>query len=219
MSAPSPTAAEIAALRREYMQRALNESDLASDPFQQFSTWFAEALACPAIAEANAMTVATVSADGKPHARYVLLKGFDAEGFVFFTNHDSDKGADLAVHPYAALTFGWLAHERQVRIEGPVTRTSREAVEAYFATRPRGSRLGAWASNQSRVIPNRAALEEKLAEAEARFPGDVPVPDSWGGYRVAPEQVEFWQGRQNRLHDRLRYRRDGARWLIERLAP
>jgi pyridoxamine 5'-phosphate oxidase len=219
MSTPSPSAAEIAALRRDYMQRALNEADLAPDPFQQFALWFAEAHACPAIAEANAMTLSTVSGDGKPHARYVLLKGFDAEGFIFFTNHDSDKGGDLSAHPHAALTFGWIAQERQVRIEGMARRTSREAVEAYFATRPRGSRLGAWASEQSRVIPNRAVLEQKLAEAEARFPGDVPVPDSWGGYRVMPERVEFWQGRGNRLHDRLRYRRDGDGWRVERLAP
>jgi pyridoxamine 5'-phosphate oxidase len=210
---------DVAALRRDYMQRGLDESDLAADPFVQFDAWLREAFDCPAIVEANAMVVSTISAEGKPHARYVLLKGFDATGFVFFTNYNSEKGADLAAHPFAALTFGWLAQERQVRIEGAVSRTTREAVEAYFRTRPRGSRLGAWASDQSRVIPGRAELEQRLAEAESRFPGDVPTPPEWGGYRVAPERIEFWQGRTNRLHDRLRYRKDGERWIIERLAP
>ena len=219
MSTDLPSAAQIATLRREYMQRALNETDLAPDPFRQFALWFQEALDCPAIAEPNAMVLSTVSADGLPHARFVLLKGLDADGFVFFTNCTSEKGRDLSANPRAALTFGWIEQERQIRIEGTVSPTPRSAVEAYFQTRPRGSRLGAWASDQSEVIPNRAVLEARMAEADARFPEDVPPPASWGGYRLAPERFEFWQGRTNRLHDRLRYRKDGAAWMIERLAP
>jgi len=219
MSIGLPRASDVSLLRREYMQRALNEADLSPDPFVQFSLWFHEALDCRAIAEVNAMVLSTVSADGRPHARYVLLKGFDTEGFIFFTNYASEKGSDLAAHPYAALTFGWIEQERQVRIEGAVSEMPRSAVEAYFQTRPRGSRLGAWASEQSTVISSREILEARLAEADAHFPNDVPPPESWGGYRVAPDQFEFWQGRTNRLHDRLRYRKSGGAWLIERLAP
>jgi len=219
MSIGLPSASEVAALRRDYMQRALDEKDVAADPFHQFSLWFQEARACPAIAEANAMVLSTVSAEGRPHGRFVLLKGFDAEGFVFFTNYGSEKGSDLAANPRAALTFGWIEQERQVRIEGTVTKTPRSAVVAYFQTRPRGSRLGAWASEQSEVIPSRETLEARLAEADARFPNDVPPPETWGGYRVAPDQFEFWQGRTNRLHDRLRYRKSEGSWIIERLAP
>ena len=219
MAKDLPSAAEIAALRRDYMQRGLDEADVSPDPVEQFARWFQEARDCPLIAEANAMVVSTVSAEGRPHGRIVLLKGFDANGFVFFTNYKSEKGNDLAAHPYAALTFGWVEQERQVRIEGPVSLTPRSDVEAYFQTRPRGSRLGAWASNQSEVIPNRALLEQRLREADARFPNDVPPPDSWGGYCVMPEQFEFWQGRTNRLHDRLRYRKGGTDWVIERLSP
>ncbi len=219
MSIGLPPASDVAALRREYMQRALDEADVAPDPFQQFALWFQEALDCHAIAEPNAMVLSTVSPEGQPHARFVLLKGFTAEGFVFFTNYSSEKGRDLEANPRAALTFGWIELERQVRIEGSVSQTPRSAVEAYFQTRPRGNRLGAWASNQSEVIPNRAALEARLTEADARFPDDVPPPATWGGYRLAPERIEFWQGRTNRLHDRLRYRKDGEGWIIERLAP
>jgi pyridoxamine 5'-phosphate oxidase len=219
MSTDLPSASQIAALRRDYMQRALNEADLAPDPVQQFARWFQEALDCPAIAEANAMVLSTVSPEGQPHARFVLLKGFDAKGFIFFTNYGSEKGRDLEADPRAALTFGWIEQERQIRVEGAVGQIPRSAVEAYFQTRPRGSRLGAWASNQSEVIPNRAVLEARLAETDARFPDDVPPPATWGGYRLAPERFEFWQGRTNRLHDRLRYRKDGAAWIIERLAP
>jgi len=219
MSTGLPSASEVSALRREYMQRALGEADLAPDPIQQFAAWFEEARKCPAITEPNAMVLATVSPKGQPHARYVLLKGFDAKGFVFFTNFCSEKGRDLDSNPRAALTFGWIEQERQVRIEGSVVQLPRSAVEAYFETRPRGSRLGTWVSNQSDVIPNRAFLEARLAEAEVHFPSSVPPPATWGGYRLAPEQIEFWQGRTNRLHDRLRYRKEDASWIIERLAP
>jgi len=219
MSTGLPPASQVAALRRDYMQRGLDEADLAADPIQQFMLWFQEALDCPAIAEPNAMVLSTVSSEGQPHARYVLLKGLDAEGLVFFTNYGSEKGRDLEANPRAALTFGWIEQERQVRIEGAVSPTPRSAVEAYFQTRPRGSRLGAWASNQGEVIPTRAVLEARLAEADARFPADVPPPPAWGGYRLAPERFEFWQGRTNRLHDRLRYRKSGPGWIIERLAP
>ena len=219
MSIGLPPASLVSALRRDYMQRALDEADLAPDPVQQFALWFQEALNCSAIAEPNAMVLATVSPEGQPHARFVLLKGFDAKGFVFFTNFCSEKGRDLDATPRAALTFGWIEQERQVRIEGAVSQMPRAAVEAYFETRPRGSRLGAWASNQSDVIPNRAFLEARLAEADAHFPEAVPPPATWGGYRLAPERFEFWQGRTNRLHDRLRYRKEETGWIVERLAP
>ena len=219
MSSEEPSKIDVAALRRDYMHRGLDESDLAADPFTQFTAWFNDALNCPAIREANAMVLATVSPDGQPHARYVLLKGYGPEGFVFFTNYESDKARELEAQPRAALTFGWIDLERQVRIEGTVTRTTRAAVEAYFKTRPRGSCLGAWASTQSAVIAGRSVLEAKLAEAETRFPGEVPAPETWGGYILVPEQIEFWQGRTNRLHDRLRYRKRGDAWMVERLAP
>jgi len=215
----STTQLAIAALRRDYMQRGLDEVDLDPDPFRQFAAWFQEALAAKVIAEPNAMVLSTVSPEGQPHGRYVLLKGFDEEGFVFFTNYQSTKGHHLDANPRAALTFGWIELERQVCVEGSVTKTPRAAVEAYFQTRPRGSRLGAWASNQSEVIPGRDVLTARLAEAETRYTGDVPPPPQWGGYRLAPQQIEFWQGRTNRLHDRLGYRKDGTSWMIERLAP
>lgn len=219
MSIDTPSASQIAALRRDYMQRGLAESDLDPDPLAQFARWFQEAVDSKMILEPNAMVFSTVSPEGQPSGRILLLKGFGVAGFVFFTNLQSAKARDLEINPRGAMTFGWLELERQVRIEGTLGKLPRPEVKTYFETRPRGSRLGAWASNQSEVIPNREILETRLAEAEARFPGDIPLPDEWGGYCLAPERIEFWQGRTNRLHDRLRYRKDAAGWIVERLAP
>lgn len=210
----------VADLRKEYRLRGLSEAEAADDPFAQFGAWFAEIRAV-SVLEPTAMTLATATADGHPSARMVLLKGFDAQGFVFFTNYDSRKGGELAANPAAALVFYWPELERQVRIEGTVAPVSPEESDAYYASRPVGSRLGAWASAQSQVIPDRAALEERLAALEAQYPdGDVPRPPNWGGFRVTPASIEFWQGRISRLHDRLRYtRQPDERWLRERLAP
>jgi pyridoxamine 5'-phosphate oxidase len=211
---------QIAALRRDYMQRGLTEADLDPDPFRQFAVWFSEAVESKVILEPNAMILSTVSPEGQPRGRFVLLKGFSEEGFCFFTNYRSFKAQHLDANPHASLTFGWLEMERQVCIEGRVSKTSRAAVEAYFQTRPRGSRLGAWASPQSEIIPGRAVLEARLEEVNRRFLDDeVPAPPEWGGYCLAPELIEFWQGRTNRLHDRIRYRKDGLSWATERLGP
>jgi pyridoxamine 5'-phosphate oxidase len=200
----------------------ITESTVDPSPFVQFTRWFQDAHALYAQGlDPTAMTLATASAVGVPTARMVLLKSFDERGFVFYSHYDSAKGRDLAENPRAALVFYWAPLERQVRLVGEVTRVSRDESQAYFDSRPREARLGAWASRQSTVLPDRAALEARLAEATARFPSDdIPLPPYWGGFRLAPASVEFWQARPGRLHDRLRYTRqpDGA-WRIERLAP
>lgn len=210
----------IADLRRDYALASLELSDVVSDPIEQFGRWFANATDA-AIVEPNAMTLATVSDHGWPDARIVLLKGVDARGFTFFTDHRSQKGRDLLSHPQAALVFLWQELERQVRIRGLVMRLSDAESAAYYDSRPRGSRIGAWASEQSSVIADRAALETRVQEIETRFPGESapPKPPHWGGYIVQPVQVEFWQGRRSRLHDRIRYRLQDGAWIRERLSP
>ena len=232
----------IADLRQDDQAGELKRAELRPDPLAQFHDWFAaaagaqggsrwrkigialyklwQAILGHTPADVNAMTVATVDRDGRPSARTVLLKGADARGFIFFTNYDSRKGQDLAAHPSAALVFYWPDLERQVCVTGAVTKLAAPESEAYFKSRPRGSQLGAWASNQSEVIASRAVLEQQWDEIAARFPSDVPLPANWGGYVLAPNRLEFWQGRASRLHDRFRYARqpDGS-WQIERLSP
>lgn len=205
-------------IARSGIARGLAETDLPPDWVTQFSRWFAEAVAA-GLPEPNAMVLATADGSGRPSARTVLLKGYDERGFVFFTNYASRKGAELAANPYASVVFPWHPMQRQVVACGAVSRVDRAETEAYFATRPRGSRLGAWASPQSTVIPDRTALDTALASAAQRFPDDVPAPPHWGGLRLAPQTVEFWQGRGDRMHDRLRYRSTDSGWIVERLAP
>jgi pyridoxamine 5'-phosphate oxidase len=204
--------------RRSYERAELDEAHAAPEPFAQFARWLDEALAAD-LKEPNAMTVATADAHGRPSARIVLLRGWDERGFVFFTNYESRKGREAEANPYASLLFYWDVLEREVRIDGRIARLEAHESDAYFARRPRGHRLSAWASPQSRVVPDRATLEAAMADAEARFPDEVPRPPYWGGFRVAPETIEFWQGRRNRVHDRLHYRRGEGGWLRERLAP
>jgi pyridoxamine 5'-phosphate oxidase len=210
----------VADIRKDYTRAGLSESDVDPDPIRQFDLWFQQALASN-LTDANAMTLATAGADGRPSARVVLLKDFDSRGFVFYTNYESRKGRELAENPYAALIFFWAELERQVRIEGTIERVSREESEAYFRSRPTASRLGAWASEQSRVIANREELEERLNQVAAKYGDqDIPLPPFWGGYRLLPDAIEFWQGRPSRLHDRLLYSRDSNRqWSMHRLSP
>lgn len=207
----------VSGMRRSYARGSLDEASLAGDWLAQFTGWFADAVSSRLLVEPNAMIVATATPSGVPSVRTVLLRGVDADGFVFFTNYTSRKGSELAANPQVALLFSWVPLERQVNVRGTATRVDRAETEAYFATRPRDSRLGAWASPQSQVIASRSVLDEGLADAAARFPDEVPAPDHWGGFRVRPDTVEFWQGRPNRLHDRLRF--DVAAGTVERLAP
>lgn len=232
----------IADLRRDYQADALDRAQLAADPLEQFQRWFGVAVGTQtgsrwrkigialfklwhaflghASPDANAMTLCTVDAKGRPSSRTVLLKGADARGFVFFTNYDSRKGSELAANPNAALTFFWPELERQVCVAGTVTKLPQEESEKYFHSRPRGSQLSAWASNQSSVVPDRAALEKHWRAIESKFPGEIPLPQNWGGYVLTPERIEFWQGRPSRLHDRFSYAKqaDGS-WKIDRLSP
>ena len=208
----------ISDLRRDYALARLDEASVAPDPLVEFARWFEEAVKAEA-RDPNAMTLATATADGVPSARIVLLKGFDDRGFVFFTDYRSRKGTELARNPRAALVFYWPELERQVRITGTTSQTDRQESEAYFRSRPRGSRLGAWISHQSEIIESRQQLEAQIPELERRYPDDVPLPPYWGGFRLLPDAIEFWQGRTSRLHDRLRYLREGERWRIQRLSP
>jgi pyridoxamine 5'-phosphate oxidase len=196
----------------------LLETAVAADPIAQFTTWFQEALDA-GLPEPNAMVLATASAGARPSARTVLLKEYDQRGFVFYTNYESRKGRDLAENPWASLLFPWHPIRRQVRVEGTVTRLPQEESAAYFASRPYGSRIGAWASRQSAVVRSREDLDARYEELASRWPEDPPVPDFWGGFLVTPREVEFWQGRLDRMHDRLRYRRSPAGWVLDRLAP
>ena len=214
-----PERLDVAALRQEYASAGLNREDLEPDPFAQFATWLDAAVAA-AIPDPNAMVLSTVADDGAPSSRTVLLKGFDDRGFVFFTNQRSRKAQDLAARPAASLLFGWIALGRQVIVRGAVSVVTDEESDAYFASRPRGSQIAAWASRQSEIAPDRETIDQAMLATTERFgDGSVPRPPHWGGYRVAPATIEFWQGRPNRLHDRLRYHLADGTWTIERLWP
>jgi pyridoxamine 5'-phosphate oxidase len=208
------------ASRYEHAAQALRRSDLDRDPIKQFANWFTVAIEA-GIRDVNAMSLATADQDGKPSVRIVLLKGFDQEGFAFFTNYESEKGKQLETNPQAALAFYWIELDRQIRISGKAEKTSREESQTYFHSRPVGSQLSAWASRQSEVLDGRRVLDARMAEMAERFGNKrIPLPPQWGGYRVKPDTMEFWQGRPNRLHDRFRYvRQTNGSWLIERLAP
>ena len=209
----------ISDLRNEYTLSGLDTPDVLTDPIAQFQQWFDAALKAN-VPEPNAMHVSTVAAGGRPDGRIVLLKGVSEAGFVFYTNYESRKGHELGEHPYAALTFFYPELERQIRIQGRVEKVSAEESDAYFASRPRGSQIGAWVSHQSTVIPNREVLEDRQREIKVQFAGQaVTRPPYWGGFRVVPDSLEFWQGRPSRLHDRISYRKEGEEWKIERLSP
>ena len=210
----------LADLRREYTQTGLSENDVDSDPLAQFQKWFQQCFDA-GVLEPNAGVLATATRSGRPSARTMLLKGVDTRGFSFFTNYESRKGKQLAENPQATLVFPWLALERQVIVSGAVTKLSREESEAYFNVRPRGNRLGAWTSRQSSVVGSRTELEERLRAVESQYPGEaIPTPPNWGGFLLAPDEIEFWQGRPNRLHHRLQYvKTDAGVWRIQRLSP
>jgi pyridoxamine 5'-phosphate oxidase len=212
------TEKEIQDIRRQYIKSSLTASKTNKDPFKQFTKWFSEVIKARFL-EPNAMTLATAAPDGKPSARIILLKGLDEKGFIFYTNYKSRKGKELEKNPYASILFYWDKLERQVRIDGKVEKVTFEESNAYFQTRPYKSRLGAWASNQSSVVESRSEIVRQFLKYMVKFKKNVPLPDTWGGYRLIPDTFEFWQGRANRLHDRIRYKKNRSGWKIERLAP
>lgn len=210
---------DIANLRREFRYAGLSRAELKDDPFEQFETWFREANE-GGLDNPNAFSLATVGSSGMPSLRTVLLKSFDRDGFVFYTNYGSNKAKELAHNPYAAMLFHWLEFDRQVKVQGDVVKVSQAESLKYFATRPRGSQLGAWSSQQSQPVATRALLQQAFDSMRTKFAeGEIPLPDFWGGYRIRPRVIEFWQGRENRMHDRFEFRREGEQWAIRRLSP